>query len=324
MAKTKIADIIVPEVFTKYIMQKTIERSALINSGIAQSDMELKIPLGGTVINIPFWKNLNTEDVDEILSDSNNIPVSKMTADKSVACIHLRARGWSANDLASLLAGSNAMNAIALKIADYWAYRLQRTLIDTLDGVFSTSDMNKSVFDISTKAGSDGIISSETMIEGSYLLGDASQKMTGIAMHSNVQKKLALLKLTERIKTSENSPFIDSYLGKHIIVDDSLAPTDVSVGGQTEKAYPLYFFGENSVAYNEGTEIQQLELDRDSLAGDDYIITRRQFTMHPRGMRWKGTSAGATPTNAELKTSTNWELVDDRKNVAIAKCIVRV
>lgn len=304
-------------------MQKTVERSALLSSGITSSDSLVSLTSGGTLINLPFWKNL-ADDEDDILSDSDKVGVSKMVSGDSVACVHLRAKAWAANDLASLLANSNAMDAIGLKVADYWAHRYQRVLTSTLKGVFAATSMKDSALNISGETGTTGIVSSNSMIDAIYLLGDASSKITGIIMHSFFRKKLAKLNLVETIRDSEGNPLFDAYMGKRIIVDDDLAPEKVTVGSEQKNAYPVYFFGEGAVAYNEGTRIVRVETDRDKLAGDDYLITRRQFTMHPRGLKWKGTAAGTTPSNAELATGTNWELVDERKNVPIAKLVARI
>jgi hypothetical protein len=46
--------------------------------------------------------------------------------------------------------------------------------------------------------------------------------------------------------------------------------------------------------------------------------------MHPRGLQWVGTAAGATPTNAELATPANWALADDIKNVPITKLVAKL
>ena len=48
------------------------------------------------------------------------------------------------------------------------------------------------------------------------------------------------------------------------------------------------------------------------------IVNRRQWVMHPRGVKWLGgTQAGVTPTNAELATATNWTRVYDPKQIRI-------
>jgi hypothetical protein len=296
----------------------------LITSGIATSDPDIILAKGGTTVNLPFWKNLDTEDEDEVLSDGNGLTSSKIVANKDVAAIHLRGKSWSANDLASLLAGDDAMEAIAARVANYWAARKQKVLVKSLEGAFKAESMKDSVHDISAKEGDAGVLSADAMLDAMYLLGDAYESITGIMMHSYVMKKLAKLDLIENEKDSNGNATIPMYMGKRVIVDDMLVPADISVGGDTKKAYPIYFFGAGAVAYNEGTQLENIETDRDKSEGADYIFTRYQFTMHPRGIKWIGTPAGVTPTNAELADGANWQLAEDRKNVAITKLIARV
>ena len=54
MAKTKIIDVIVPELFAPYVINQTKELSNLINSGIAQSNplLDSLIEKGGKTISM--------------------------------------------------------------------------------------------------------------------------------------------------------------------------------------------------------------------------------------------------------------------------------
>jgi len=100
MAKTKIADVIVPEEFAAYAIQRTKELSKLIQSGIARSDGRLNafIKSGGKLINMPFWNPLTGED--EVLSDTDALTPGKITANQDVAALLIRGRAWSSNELA--------------------------------------------------------------------------------------------------------------------------------------------------------------------------------------------------------------------------------
>jgi len=46
-------------------------------------------------------------------------------------------------------------------------------------------------------------------------------------------------------------------------------------------------------------------------------VNRRRFVLHPRGVKWVGSPAGSSATNAELATGTNWVRVYEPKNVRI-------
>lgn len=295
-------------------MQKTVEKSRLLKSAIVSSDPNLDFSRGGKTISLPFWKNLS--GADEVLDDSTAMSVNKIEAGEDIACVHVRGKSWGANDLASFLAGNNAIEAIAEKSGEYWATQKQKVLCATLNGVFNSTGMAGHVNDISAKTGNDAVVSAEALIDTETLMGDNYDTLSGIMCHSAVMQKLRKLDLIDTIPDSEGKRSLTFYMGMPVIVDDMLAPVD--------GAYPIYLFGNGAIAYNEGNGVQQVETDRDKLAGEDYLITRTQFTMHPRGVKWVGTPAGVTPSNEELAVGTNWELVDDIKNIAICKLIAKV
>jgi hypothetical protein len=82
--------------------------------------------------------------------------------------------------------------------------------------------------------------------------------------------------------------------------------------------YFTYIFGQGAFGFGQGSAPVPTELDRDSLAGDDILINRAHFLLHPRGVKWNATSInGSSPTNAEVEIGTNWERVYDQKNVRI-------
>lgn len=298
------------------MIQKTTEKSALLQSGICSSDSAIVLGAGNTVVNLPFWKNLTGDD--EVLDDTNAMSVSNISTGKDLACVHLRGKAWSSNDLASLLAGSNAMTAVGSKTADYWANKYQKVLVNTLAGATGCTGFAGHVNDLTTKStDAEKVISSNAMIDTVSLMGDAYSALTGVMMSSATMFALLKMDLIDFIPASEGKAELATYMGKRVIVDDMLT----GAGG----VETIYFFGNGAVAYNEGSDVINVETDRDKLAGDDFLITRRQFTMHPRGIKWNAqTIAGVTPSNAELATVGNWALVDELKNVPITKLVCKL
>src|SRR5690606_37633865 len=98
-ASTRIADVIVPEVFNTYLIERTAELSALVQAGIIVPDPQLDelAATGGTVLNMPFWSDLTGDS--EILSDTNPLSVNHIAAKKDMARLHTRGKAWGANDL---------------------------------------------------------------------------------------------------------------------------------------------------------------------------------------------------------------------------------
>jgi hypothetical protein len=317
MPGTRISDVIVPEVFNPYVVQRTADLSAIRRSGIAASVPGIEVPIGGKTINMPFWSDLNGSGDWEVLSDSSPLTPGKIGADKDVAVVLARGKAWQANELAKAFAGSDPMGAIADQVADYEASQEQKVLLSILKGVFGSTGMARNTLDISSVAGDGGTINGKTLIKAIAKLGDAGVNLTGIFTHSAVMYDMAAQDLLDQIITgrgdSQNIPEFVSYLGRRIVVDDG-APTD----GTT---YTTYLFGTAAIGYNEGNTPTPTETDRDSLAGDDILIRRKHFIMHPRGVRWIGTASGVTPNKTELETGTNWERVYDPKVIRIVKFV---
>ena len=319
MAKTVITDVIVPEVFNPYVIERTAELSAFYQSGIIARNPELDrlASSGGKLINMPFWEDLDGDD--EVLSDSTALTVGKITAKQDVAALLTRGRAWSVNDLAKALSGDDPMAAIGDLVAEYWARRFQAILIKTLDGIFGlvtsgtyTTEMNTNKHDISALQGDAAVIDAKTAVDAIYKLGDNADKLTGFAMHSATVAKLTKDDLIETIPPSEGKPAVRTFLGKPVVVDDGLP----NAGG----VYTTYIFGAGAFGWGEGGAPVPVETARDALAGDDILIHRRHFILHPRGVAFQNkVVTGATPSNDELANPQNWKRVYEPKNVRIVQ-----
>ncbi|MDR1648769.1 MAG: major capsid protein [Synergistaceae bacterium] len=326
--QTKISDVIVPEIFIPYSIQRTMELSAFFQSGIIGPigvSVGDDLTSGGNTINMPFWNDLAGDD--EVLSDSAALTVDKITASKDIAVLHFRGKAWGANGLARQLAGSDPMMAIADLVDVYWARKMQLLLLSTLAGAFSAASMAGNALDISgamaDPTGDANTIHGSTFIDATQQLGDAKNQLAAVAMHSAVQASLAKKDLIVTQRDSQGQVMFDTFMGKRVIVDDGMPVETVTPTGQTPpppyKVYTSYLFGADAIGYAEGGTLTPVETDRDSLADDDFLMNRRAFVLHPRGIKWKGTCAGASPTNAELAAGTSWERVYDSKAVRIVQ-----
>jgi hypothetical protein len=309
---TRLSDVIIPEIFNPYVIERTAELSRLRASGIIGVVPELAVPDGGTLVNMPFWGDLAGDD--QVLSDKTPLTVDKLQAGQDAAIVLARGNAWGANDLASAFSGSDVMGAIASLVAEYWARREQRTLISILKGVFDTASMSDNMIS-STSA-----IDRNMLIDAFNLLGDASESLTGIMCHSAVQSDLAkksVLDARANVGDTNTSPEIQTFLGRQVIADDGCPVETV----ENRKIYTTYIFGPGAIGIAIGTPPVPTETDRQALAGNDILINRRHFILHPRGVKWTNavrSENNPTPTNAELANARNWNRVWESKNVRIA------
>jgi hypothetical protein len=308
---TKVSDVIVPEVFMQYVLERTAELSRIRNSGILGAVQGLAVPVGGNTVNMPYWNDLGGKS-DVWSSGKETIP-SKITAAKDVAAVLTRIQSWGAEDLAGLFAGDDPMIAIANLVAGFWARDDQATLLSILKGVFSSSSMTDNILNAKNL-----VVSHDLMVDAMTLLGDASEGLTGIITHSAVRsdlfkKKLIMPKAGEA--TTNDAPEIATFLGRTVIADDG-AP--VETDGAGKKVYTTYLFGQGAVGYSEGYARTPVEVQRLGTQSLDILINRRVFIMHPRGVKWTGASvAENTPSNAELADGANWQRVFEPKSIRI-------
>ncbi|AMA72923.1 major capsid protein [Aneurinibacillus thermoaerophilus] len=311
---TRIADVIIPEVFNPYVVNRTTQLSALYQSGIVATSPEFDslASQATQTIHLPFWNDL--DGVSEVLSDTNPLVPGKITSGQDEAVIFRRGRAWASNDLAGALAGSDPAKAIGDLVASYWSREMQRITMLMLKGVFSSPSMENNVHDISAQTGDAANFTGTTFIDAVQKLGDAKEKLTAIVMHSATEASLAKQNLIQNVQPADGSPSVKTYMGKRVIVDDA-CPVENGI-------YTSYIFGEGAIALGNGSPVRFVptETDRDSLVGDDYLINRKTFILHIRGVAFtKNTMAGSSPSDSEIALAANWNRVYDPKKIRVVQ-----
>lgn len=314
MAGTTLSDVIVPELFTKYVVQKTMELSALFNSGIVTNNAEFDrlASEAAPIHNMPFFEDLQGDS--ENVTEGTDLTAKKITSNKDVSTTIRRAAMWSATDLSAALAGADPMAAIGNLVAGFWARDMQKELINILNGVFAATTMTNHVLDVSTEEGAAANISASVFIDGLQMLGDAQSQLTAVAMHSAVKSYLKKQNLITTQRDS-NSVEFETYQDRRVIVDDGCPYSD--------GVYTTYLFGNGAIAFGNGNPVGFVatEVDRDKKKGSgvDYLINRRTFILHPRGVQWTNSSRAAveSPTRAELANKANWKRVYEDKAIRL-------
>jgi len=308
MPAVKISDIIIPAVFNPYVIQETNRLDAFMQSGIINNDpaFDVLARTGGNLVNMPFFNDLTGDS--EGLSDTVALGVNAITTGQDKARLHMRGKAWGVNDLAEALSGADPMAVIGSKVAKFWAGERSKILFKSLAGIETAIPEN--VYDISAAIGGLAVISGKETLNAKQKLGDASGKLGAIGMHSATYTKLQQDDLIIYFPTADANVRIATYLGYRVIVDDACPVA----GG----IYTTYMFGQGVFGLGNGAAPVPTETDRDKLLGEDILINRQHFIIHPRGVKWNEVAVvGATPTYAEVATATNWTKVYETKNVRL-------
>lgn len=319
MADTKLADIIVPEVFTGATLQPSIFRSRLIGSGAIALSPQLNAFLsgGGDTVNMKFFNDIGHTESD-LPSETIDTTINNITQGKQVATRLFREKAWGSNSFASIFSGDDPMAAIQTRVVGYWAQDYDKTAFKILEGLRLDNVANDSsdlqigdglssfdddmVIDAQGLLGENGVIGANDQPEGEFKL---------MVVHPKIYTALRKADLIVEIPASAQTRAMAFYNTMEVVVDRN-APEPV--GGKFVtyllKAGALQF-GQSSSGYVP-TEVDRLA---EIGGGTDRLFTRRVYSIHPNGFSFVGTpAADAGATNTELALATSWDRVWEQEN----------
>ena len=321
------------EVFQKYVDRiPNMHLNTLIKSGAIVGRPELAASMsdqvGGNYLTTPLkgligGTPLNYDGVTNITSTGTQ------TYSHSRVVVG-RAKAWTEKDFSyDITGGVDFMQNVAEQVAEYWDEQDQALLIKILDGVFAMSDdagaefVEEHTHDVSGVTNSEGVLGymdATTLNTGMQkAMGDHKQKFALTLMHSAVATHLENLKVLVYLKYNDANGMerdlnIGTLNGRMVIVDDDMPVITEGSGTSAVKKYVTYVFGQGAVEYTNCGAKVPAEMARDPYknGGEDTLITRNRKCFAPYGISFKGIGDIATlsPTDAELATGANWEIVN--------------
>lgn len=317
MSVTQLADVIVPAEFTSFVTQNIMEKTALFRSGAATPNAVIarQLKAGSDSFSVPFWNDLGNDEAN-IANDDPDITSTpkKINAAKQLVRKCFLHQSWSAMNLASELAGDNALTRIQDRTTAYWDRQLQRRLISSMRGIMADNIANDGGDLVHSTVASANM--AEAVIDAAGTLGDRMSDLTAIAFHSDIYKLCLKRDMIETMQDSQGRNF-QTFRGLAVIVDDGLS--------EEEDDYTSILFGPGAIGYGvaepnvaAGTELENLPSAGNG-GGQQVLHSRINLAIHPAGFAWKeATVAAESPTIAELAAPENWDRVVERKAVPLA------
>ncbi len=349
---TQISDVVVPEIFTPYVQQRTEEKARLIQSGVMARNplMDSLLAGGGLTFNVPSFRDLDN-DADNVSTDAvsdqiawtqlsgtavggnyptlnDSVPL-KVETDTEIAVRLNRNNSWSSADLAAALAGADPMNSIATNVAYYWQRRLQAIFIATMNGVIKdnvANDAGDYENDISGVGFIDGVtnFSAEAFLDAAVTMGDSMGDLVAMMVHSVVYNRMQKNNLIDFIPDARGEVMIPTFLGREVIVDDGMPVTG--------SVYDTWLFGSGAMQMGAGSAKVPTEVERKPSAGNgggqEILHSRMEWSMHPVGHAYTGTAANGGPGNGtganDLNNAGSWDRrFPERKQIKFARLVTR-
>lgn len=336
MSTVQLSDIIDVQVFQDIPAVDGVEKTVFFESGVINSSPLLNTlaNAAGKTAELPFWNDLDESSAPNLSTDDpTDVAVpEKITQGEQISRKAFLNKGWSESDLASeLVLGPKAMERIRARTDRYWRRQFQRRLIASCNGVMADNIAADGSDMVYTAAGTTNndvtastVFTRQNFTTAAFTMGDMVEDITTIAVHSVVMKRMVDNGDIETIRDNDGNIIMQTFLGRRIVMDDSLpyTPAAGSGGGDAAPRYTSILFGNGAFGYGEGTPKMPVEIEREAAQGEgagiETLWTRKTWILHPFGYQNTGTPASFSFTTTELAAATTWSRVVARKNVPLA------
>lgn len=323
-----------PQAFGKYVERiPQLKKNELVKSGALKGNANIRNAFSsqtGTAYAILPMYGLLDGDVLNYDGQTDITATSTATYERGVVVVG-RAKAWIETDFAEdVTGGAGFMDNVAQQVAEYFDEVDQDTLLAILDGIFAMTGaknlefVNNHTLDVTSEG--DGLVTQTTLNTAIQKAGGDNKSNFKIAiMHSAVATQLENLNLLTYLKYTDTNGIqrdltIATWNGRTVLIDDSMPAVEVAASGSGDTAVPAYtkyttyILGEGAFDYeNVGAKVPY-EMNRNPAVkgGQDTLYARQRKCYAPFGISYtKKSQATLSPTDAELKKGTNWELVND-------------
>ena len=348
MPSVRISDLWTPQIWGNQVREKQATFPSILNSAaVMNSPLLGQIASGaGVAANIPTWRDI-TDQADEVQVEATApVNTNGITTSNQVAPILNRVSKSGVEALAAQVSGGDPTEEITLQLAARRLKQRQSTLIPILRGAFGTSAgaalgnaaplaaVRLTIGDeTGAGAGAAELMSPDAFINAKALMGELADGLRAGAlfMHSTVRATLEKLDASSfKSGIQSGLPFqIDTYRGVPVFICDALVRNGTTSG----QVYDTYLLSNGVIGLGEkpqvvGTidrpiiDVASLNYQADPNTNSEYIYDRTRVVLHLNGMRWTGSPAAQSATNAELGTFGNWALAYQSANRVGAVCIV--
>ena len=326
-----LADIVKRNNLSTYVSEAIKERSLFIQSGAIVRNALLDSREGGTRIQVPEFNPVSP--TEEIIngtatwgtSGAGYLTPQKIGTGTQIATICHRAFAYAVDDLAVLAAGEDPMLHIRNQLADAINKLNSERLFSHLAGLFGTA-LSGNALDKGVAAASGGaeanFLTAATVAEARSLLGERGEELDTLIVHPSVAYYLYQVGMltfsTSALAASGAVTWggggvgigareVGEFAGCRVIVDSQVNINDPTSTGNRQE-FRCYMMKSGTILEGVQQDLR-IEADRNVLSKQDVLSVDYHSAYHVMGTKWS--SASDNPTNANLRTGSNWAATYD-------------
>jgi len=333
----------VPEIFNPLVITYSQEKSRLIRSRAVTVDPQLNTFLAGAGLtcNIPSFRDLQSGTLNSATATSSTSTADVLTGLNETQLRLSYAGNWKSFQLEAALLGKDPTDALAQLVGNWWAKQHQKKFIATMKGVFADNDAAPTGtehvrYDLVRNLAftTDGAntpiaynatttrFSPTAFAEACMTMGDSMDTIGTIMVHSHVYTKMWTDNQIITVPASETSPEIKTYMGREVIIDDSMPNPSAGV-------YESWLFGDGAVRLGFGVPSKPTAVIDRPEQGNGFgaveLFNRVEWVIAPVGTSWVGAQTpGGVIDDTALSAATAWQRVyPERKQIPFARLVTR-
>ena len=312
--------------------EKDPTSTVLLESGAMVEDATIArlIAGGGNYYTLPFYKDiegdeLNYDGATDITTDDTEDGVQS-------GVVYGREKGWESTLFVNDFTAADPMRNILNRIQKWKSKKVQARVISILEailGVTGTGDFadwenhKMDITSASSTVTDDNKIGLTTLRDLAVQSnGDAADDYALAIMHSVVANRLSQFNVLEFFKYNDaNGQERDVKVGRSgnmlvLICDEVPHAADAN----DNMVYTTYCLGRGVLLHANAPVEHPSDYQYDPVkrGGMEYLYTRYRETIHPNGFTFSMDNLPISPTDAQLADSSNWDIVMNPKNIAIA------
>ena len=326
-----LADIVKRNNLSRYVQEAIKERSLFVKSGAVVRSSFLDAKEGGTRIQVPEFNPV--APTEEVMTGAAGwgtgsggyLTPQKIGSATQIASIIHRGFAYAVDDLATLAAGEDPMNAIRNQLADAINKLNSQRLFYQLHGLFGTA-LSGNASDLAVGASSGqaeaNYLSASNVAKGRALLGERGDELDTLIVHPNVGFYLYQVGLlsfsTTALSTGTGIQWggggvgvdarsIGTFAGMNVIMDSQVNAVQPGTSGHI-KEYYCYLVKSGTILEGVQQELR-IEADRNILSKQDVLSVDYHTCYHVMGTKWG--NAADNPTNSVLGNKDNWTATYD-------------
>ena len=326
--------------FSRYLTEQIVENSAMIQSGLIQTDARLN-NVTGVLAELPFFDQLDytEENVDSSATwgtgNKGAYQTQKHTASTQYGPIVTRGAAFAADLLSGYETGEDALANVSAQLSRKINKDITSKIISQLTGLFGTALAGNSLNIAAATGGTpddSNYLTAASVTRAKYLLGEKAADVSVLVVHPLVaadmeaRGMLTFLNSGGTVNYASNGVGVtDTQIGYFAglrVVVDSQVPT-VDPGSSTtgdHLGYTCYLAAPGVIRTGSQFPLT-IKADEDILSLQNVMSVTYNRLDHVLGTSYKGSTMH--PENSDLANAASWELAyTSRENVPLVELVV--